>query len=189
MSRSIINTWIPALAALAALQLSPVEATGQYQYQNSLSVSGGFYAASGFGTNPYIAARYNYFLPGRRFFVEASMGFSSLKSEVLETISQSQVFESEDLYTYEFVVAYDANPAGLIPYITGGVAGINQGGQNTFSAVLGLGKRIPIANLFGTDQFSFRYDMRDQIFSQQISSAEPFVAHNIQFSMGLQYYF
>jgi hypothetical protein len=177
------------LALLAAFQLFPQEARSQYQYQNSLSVSGGFYAASGFGTNPYVAARYNYFLPGRRFFVEASVGFSSLQSDVLETIAQSQVFESEDLYTYEFVVAYDANPSGLIPYITGGVAGINQGGQNTFSAVLGLGKRIPIANLFSSDQFSFRYDVRDQIFSQQISSAEPFVAHNIQFSLGLQFYF
>lgn len=189
MSRLLTHSWIPALVLFAALQLFPREAAGQYQYQNSISVSGGFYAASGFGTNPYVAGRYNYFLPGRKFFVEASIGFSSLKSEVLETIAQSQVFETEDLYTYEFVVAYDASPSGLIPYIIGGVAGINQGGQNTFSAVLGLGKRIPIPNLFSSDQFSFRYDVRDQIFSQQISSAEPFVAHNIQFSLGLQYYF
>jgi outer membrane beta-barrel protein len=189
MSRSVIRVWIPALTLFSVLQFSPNEAAGQYQYQNSISLSGGFYAASGFGTNPLVAARYNYFLPGRRFFVEASLGFSSLQSDVLETVAQSQVFESEDLYTYEFVVAYDANPSGLIPYITGGVAGINQGGQNTFSAVLGLGKRIPLPNLFSSDQFSLRYDVRDQIFSQQINSAEPFVAHNIQFSLGLQFYF
>lgn len=177
------------LLLCAAIHLLPEPARAQYQYQNSISLSGGVYAASGFGTNPYVAARYNYFLPGRRFFVEASLGFSSLQSDVLETIAQSQVFESENLYTYEFVLAYDPNPAGLIPYITGGVAGINQGGQNTFSAVLGLGKRIPLGNFLSSDQFSFRYDVRDQIFSQQISSAEPFVAHNIQFSLGLQYYF
>ena len=138
MSQSIQYGWLPVLTLIAALHFCPGTARAQYQYQNSLSLSAGFYAASGFGTNPYVAARYNYFLPGRRFFVEASIGFSSLQSDVLESIAQSQVFESEDLYTYEFIVAYDANPAGLIPYITGGVAGINQGGQNTFSAVLGF---------------------------------------------------
>jgi len=189
MSRMIAPTLMLPVMLFAAIHLLSEEAHGQYQYQNSISLSGGVYAASGFGTNPYVAARYNYFLPGRRFFVEASIGFSSLKSDVLETISQSQVFASEDLYTYEFVLAYDANPSGVIPYITGGVAGINQGGQNTFSAVLGLGKRIPLGNVFGSDQFSLRYDVRDQIFSQQINNAEPFVAHNIQFSLGLQFYF
>jgi hypothetical protein len=180
---------VPALLLLASCFLMPDHAQGQYQYQNSLSLSAGVYAASGFGTNPYVAARYDYFLPGRRFFVEASVGFSSLESEVLQSVAQSQVFETETLYTYEFVLAYDPNPAGLIPYITGGVAGLNQGGQNTFSGVLGLGKRIPMGNFLGSDQWSFRYDVRDQIFSQQINNADPFIAHNIQFSLGLQFYF
>ncbi len=189
MSRLKAHPFLLAFVLLAAIQVLPHDARSQYQYQNSISLSAGVYAASGFGTNPYVAGRYSYFLPGRRWFVEASLGFSSLQSDVLETVSQAQVFETETLYTYEFVLAYDPNPLGLIPYITGGVAGLNQGGQNTFSAVLGLGKRIPLGNFLSSDQFSFRYDVRDQIFSQQINNAEPFVAHNIQFSLGLQYYF
>jgi hypothetical protein len=123
-------------------------------------------------------------------FVEGAIGFSSLKSDVLNTISKSQVFPSEQLYTYEFALAYDPNPSGYFPYILGGVAGINQGGVTSFAGVIGLGKRMPFgSSFFGSNQLGWRYDIRDQIFSQHINSAEPFLSHNIQFTLGLQFYF
>ncbi|MDH4070824.1 MAG: hypothetical protein OEV30_10415 [Ignavibacteria bacterium] len=176
-----------AAVAFALLALPGSEAHARFQ--NSLTLSLGMYSSSGFGTNPYVAGRYNYFLPGDRFFVEASLGFTSLKSDVLGTLARSQVFETQDLYTYEFAVAYDPSPSGYIPFVLAGVAGINQGGQNTFSGVIGLGKRIPLGYLFGSNKIGLRYDIRDQIFSQTINNAEPFISHNIQFSLGLQLYF
>lgn len=164
------------------------EAGAQSRYQNSLTLSAGIYATEGFGTNPYGGVRYTYFLPGWQYFVEASVGVSSLKSAVLETISRSQLFDSQTQYSYEFVFAYDATPTGYLPYILGGVAGLNQGGQTKFAGVIGLGKRIPFGSL-GSSQLGFRYDIRDQIYSQQISNAEPFLAHNLTFTVGLQWYF
>jgi hypothetical protein len=187
MHKRLFIRLLPSLIVALGLLVSSAGAQGYYQ--NSLTLSLGAYAASRFGTNPYVGVRYNYILPDERFFVEGSLGFSSLKSDVLETISRSQVFASDDLYTYEFVFAYDAVPTGYVPYVLGGVAGINQGGQTSFAGVLGLGKRMPLANFLGSDQLALRYDIRDQVFSQRINNAEPFLAHNITFTLGLQLFF
>lgn len=185
------NRWRYAsiLVFVALVMSARLPAQVQLRYQSSLSLSAGAYAASGFGTNHYLGARYNYFFFKGRYFVEAAIGFSSLKSEVLKSISKSQIFESERLYSYEFVFAYDPSPSGYFPYVVGGVAGINQSGQTTFAGVIGLGKRIPLAGFLGTDQLGLRYDVRDQIFSQKINNADEFTAHNIVFSLGMQFYF
>jgi len=164
-------------------------ASAQFRYQNSLSLSTGAYAASGFGTNLYGGVRYGYFFYGGRYFFEASLGFSNLKSRVLENVSKTQLFETERLFAYEFVVAYDYNPSGAIPFLVFGVAGVNQGGTSVFAGVLGLGKHIPIPGFLGTNQLGIRYDIRDQIFSQTINNSDPFISHNIVFSIGVQFYF
>lgn len=164
-------------------------AHAQMPYESSLSLSAGAYAASGFGTNQFIGVRYNYFFLGGRYFVEGSLGFGSLKSKVLDNVAKAQVFETERLYAYEFVGAYDYNPSGYIPYFTFGVAGINQGGESKFAGVLGVGKRIPLFGFLGTNQLGLRYDVRDQIFSQKINDSDPFISHNLVFTFGLQFYF
>ncbi len=179
-----------ALFFLVSMQLGmPAPLRAQGRMQNSVSASVGAYAASGFGNNLYGAVRYNYFFHGGRYFVEASLGFSSLKSRVLENVSRAQLFDTERLFTYEFVFAFDAIPTAAVPFIVAGVAGVNQGGTSAFAGVLGLGKRIPVPGLFGTNQLGFRYDVRDQIFSQTINNSDPFIVHNIVFSVGMQLYF
>jgi hypothetical protein len=55
--------------------------------------------------------------------------------------------------------------------------------------VVGLGKRIPLYGMFGSNQLGVRYDIRDQIFSQTINNAEPFLSHNLAFTVGMQFYF
>lgn len=161
----------------------------QMRFENSISLTAGVYAASGFGTNSFLGARYNYYILGGKYFVEASFGISSLRSKVLESVTQAQVYASERLYTYEFVGAYDPNPSGMLPYFAAGVAGLNLGGQSSFAGVIGLGKRIPLYGMFGTNQLGVRYDVRDQIFSQSINNAEPFLSHNLAFTVGMQFYF
>jgi len=177
------------LVTLGVLPGVGQNAHAQLRYESSLSLSAGAYAASGFGTNQFFGVRYNYFFFGGRYFVEGSLGFGSLRSKVLENVSKSQVFTSERLYAYEFVFAYDAFPSGYLPFFAFGVAGLNQGGQTSFAGVLGLGKRIPLAGFLGTNQLGVRYDIRDQIFSQTINNSDPFIAHNLVFTFGLQFYF
>lgn len=177
-----------SIVSLAVIMVDS-SAHAQMPYESSLSLSAGAYAASGFGTNQFIGVRYNYFFLGGRYFVEGSLGFGSLKSKVLDNVAKAQVFETERLYAYEFVGAYDYNPSGYIPYFTFGVAGINQGGESKFAGVLGVGKRIPLFGFLGTNQLGLRYDVRDQIFSQKINDSDPFISHNLVFTFGLQFYF
>lgn len=161
----------------------------QMPFEHSVSLSAGAYAASGFGTNLYYSARYNYFIEGGKFFAEGGLGFGSLKSDVLGSVTKAQVYESERVVAYEFVGGFDPYPNGYVPYVIGGVAGLKYGGQSNFAGVIGLGKRVPLKGLFGGNQFGIRYDVRDQIFSQTIYNAAPFTTHNIVFTVGLQYYF
>ena len=176
-----------ALAIVMAIPSSPAQS--QMPYESSLSIAAGAYAASGFGTNQFFGVRYNYFFMGGRYFVEASLGTGSLKSHILDNVAKAQIFETENLYAYEFVGAYDYNPSGYLPYFTFGVAGINQGGESKFAGVLGVGKRIPLLGFLGTNQIGVRYDIRDQIFSQKINDSDPFTSHNLVFTFGLQFYF
>jgi hypothetical protein len=177
------HKWLLTLIVVA------VPSYAQLPYSHSISLSVGAYAASGLGTNPHYAARYNYFISGGKFFVEGALGFGSLRSNVLASITKSQLFESERLYTYEFVAGFDPFPNSYVPFMILGVAGINQGGQSMFAGVIGLGKRIPLRGVFGGNQFGLRYDVRDQIFSQRILNKEPFVSHNFAFTVGVQFYF
>lgn len=176
-----------AIVCLALLFSGSAKAGGIFT--NSLTITNGIYAAEGFGSNYYLGARYNHFFNKWTYFVEASIGFSSVKSQVLDDLANFQVFDSEKLYTYEFLLGYDMKPLGGFPFLVAGVAGINQGGQSKFSYVLGLGKHIPLAQFFNVKRLGLRYDIRDQIFKQQISDKDAFTAHNLVFSLGLTYYF
>jgi hypothetical protein len=161
----------------------------QPRYEHSLSLSGGLYAASGIGTNFTYNARYDYYILGGRYFVEAGIGFGSLESKVLSTISKSKLFTSDNLLIYEFGFALDAAPAGNFPFVLFGVAGVKQGGETSFAGVIGLGKRVPLPGLFGSNSLGFRYDVRDVIFSQRLNNSDPFVTHNIAVTVGVQVYF
>ena len=80
-------------------------------------------------------------------------------------------------------------PLGGFPYLVVGVANINQGGQSKFSYILGLGKQIPLAQFFNVKRLGVRYDIRDQIFKQQVNNSDSFTSHNLIFSLELHYYF
>jgi hypothetical protein len=177
------------LIALIEVAIVPNDAAAQARYQSSISLSGGSYAASGFGTNGYVGAAYNYLFGGGKYFVEGGLGFGSLKSDVLEQVSKSQIFDNDRLFTYEFLVGIDANPGGPLPYFVAGVAGVNQGGQSRFAGVIGLGKRKPIPGFLGSNQIGFRFDVHDQIYSQTINNGSPFVTHNILATLGLNLFF
>ncbi len=179
--------WTLTAIMLALLFANPPAKAGGMD--NGFGIMNGIYAAEGFGTNYYFGARYNHYFNKYRYFVEGNVGFSSLKSQVLENLAAFQVFKSEGLFTYEFLLGYDARPLGGLPYVVFGVAGLNQGGQSKFATVLGVGKLIPLAQFFDVKRFGLRYDIRDHIFKQQINDTGSFIAHNLVFSVGLQYYF
>jgi hypothetical protein len=178
-------------AALSLFLLTSIScfADAQARFEHSISLSGGLYAASGVGTNFYYGARYDYYVLGGRYFFEASLCTGSLSSTVLEKVSKAQLFNSDRLTTYEFSVAFDANPSGTVPFLLFGVAGINQGGTTSFAGVIGFGKRVPLPGLFGVNGLGIRFDARDHIFSQTLNNSDPFIVHNIVATVGVQVYF
>lgn len=177
--------WITVFCV--AMCYTPVKAGGLFE--NSVGVANGFYAAEGFGTNYYLGLRYNHYYSRWKYFVEGSIGFSSIKSQVLDDLAAFSVFENDGLFTYEFMLGYDLKPLGSLPYVTVGVAGVNQGGQSKFAMAFGLGKHIPLAQFFKVKKLGIRYDIRDFIFKQQINNANSFTSHNLSFTLALQYYF
>ena len=178
-----------AVLLLTIMLLLPSPASAQSGFRNSASLTSGLYAADGFGSNFYYGARFNHYFNKWRYFVEGSIGFSSLQSEVLQDLTAFQVFDSEGLTAIEFLFGYDPRPLAGLPYFVGGVASINQGGQSRFSYVVGFGKHIPLAQFFKVKKLGIRYDIRDHIFRQKINDAGSFISHNLVFSLGIQYYF
>jgi len=180
----------PALLLLFAILLpDPEPLRAQLKFDQSLSLSGGLYAASGFGTNFYTTGRYDYFIAGGRYFVEVSLGAGSIQSKVISSVTKAEIFTSDNLITYEFSFAYDYAQGGALPFFVFGVGAVREGQETHFAGVIGLGKRIPIPGLFGSNALGFRYDIRDQIFSQQINNSDPFIVHNIVATLGIQIYF
>jgi hypothetical protein len=175
--------------ALVAGTALPAAAQAPPRRDQSISLTGGLYAVSGFGTNLYSSMRYDYFLPGARYFVEGSLGVGSVHSNVIGTVTKAAIFTSDNLVTYEFAFAYDYAPIGALPYLLLGVGGVREGEETHFAGIIGLGKRIPLPGMFGSNALGIRYDIRDQIFGQVINNSDPFIAHNIAATVGLQIYF
>jgi len=187
MTTTSFSSRIALIAALAVTLAGSARA--QAHFEQSLTLSGGLYAASGFGTNFYSSGRYDYFIPGTRYFVEASLGVGSLSSKVISTVTKARIFTSDNLVTYEFAGAFDYAPGGAMPYFLFGVGGVREGQETHFAGVLGIGKRIALPGFLGSNALGFRYDIRDQIFSQVINNSDPFIVHNITATVGLQIYF
>jgi hypothetical protein len=179
----------PAILLLALLLSGPGGVRAQPKSEQSLSLSGGLYAASGFGTNFYTSGRYDYFIPGGHYFVEGSLGVGSLQSKVIGSVTKARIFTSDNLVTYEFTFAYDYAPGGALPFFMFGVGGVREGQETHFAGVIGLGKRIPLPGFLGSNALGFRYDIRDQVLSQRINNGDPFIVHNIVATLGLQIYF
>jgi hypothetical protein len=187
--KSLLTAGILLVPLLIADPGGGAHAQQKFDQAQSLSLSGGLYAASGFGTNFFTCGRYDYFIPGGRYFVEGSLGVGSVQSKVIGTVTKARIFTSDNLVTYEFTFSYDYAPGGAMPYFTFGVGGVREGEETHFAGVIGLGKRIPLPGLFGSNALGIRYDVRDQIFSQAINNSDPFIAHNIVATLGLQIYF
>jgi hypothetical protein len=171
------------------LGLFHINSVAQVGFKHSLSASSGIYAAAGLGSNVYVNVRYNHLIDRGTYFFEGAVGFGSIRSDVLESVTAANIFDGNGLFTYEFLFGYDWRRKGTFPYIVLGFGGINQGGQSRFAGVIGLGKRILVGGLIESDKLGLRYDIRDQIFSQELNNSDSFISHNIVITIGIEYYF
>lgn len=161
----------------------------QLKGKHSLGVSGGLYSAEGLGTNGYGKIKYNHYLDGGKHFFEAGVGVGSIKSMVLKTVANAQLFKNERLMVYELSYGYHPRMWSSLPYFLIGVASIDQGGQSKFSYVLGLGNRISLGNLSSQSSWGVRYDVRDHIFEQSFNGNSPFLTNNFVFTVTVELFY
>lgn len=178
--------WI-SLFFLFGFSIRP--SVAQIEQINSFTFGAGAYSSSGIATNPLFEFRFNRYLEQGKHFFEFSFGFSSVKSDVLNTFAGAQLFENNNLFTTELVYGYDPKMWSSVPYFTFGVANISQGGQSKIAAVLGIGNRILIDSMFNSKNFGIRYDIRDHILRQKFNSDAAFTAHNFVLTLNLEYFF
>jgi hypothetical protein len=157
----------------------------QILYKNSLSLATGIYSSEGIGANPYAGLRYNHYLAQGKHFAEITLGLSSVESTVLQSTAGLQLFDGTRLVAFEIVYGYDPAMWSSVPYFVFGVANVNQGGQNKYAGVIGIGNRIHFDTLFGSKKIGLRYDFRDHILKQKFSEREAFIAHNLVLSLNL----
>jgi len=179
--------WIAVVPFLFVLNDS--NAIAQVNYGYGFSIGTGLYASEGFGTNLSGAVRVNKYFSAGRHFVEGSLGITSIESEVLKAIGNTQFFENNRLLSLEFLYGYDPKMWTSLPYFTMGVASISQGGQSRFAGVLGIGNRIYFDTLFGSKKMGLRYDLRDHIFKQSYNSSSSFITHNLNLSLNFEFFF
>lgn len=184
--KGVLRKW---LIVSVFLLIGSHPAQAQLKANNGFSLSTGIYAAEGFGSNMLGALRYNHYLKQGRHFFEASFGLSSMSSDVLRSVANASLFAHERLLIYEFVYGYDPKMWTSFPYLTAGVAGLNQGGQSKFAVVLGVGNRIYFDTIFGSPNIGLRYDLRDHIVSQSFNEKKSFIAHNLVFTINLEFFY
>ena len=179
--------WILLIPFIFLVDTAKVEAQVNYNY--GFSVATGLYAAEGFGTNLSGALRVNKYFDAGKHFVEGSIGVTSIESEVLKAIGNTQFFEHNRLLSFEFLYGYDLKMWTSLPYFTVGVASINQGGQSRFAGIIGMGNRLYFDTLFGSKKMGLRYDLRDHIFKQSYNNSSDFITHNLNLSLNLEFFF
>lgn len=175
---------IPAL-----LFINVDNSAAQVNYKYGFTIGTGIYAADGFGSNFSAAMRINRYFNQGKHFLEASLGISNLNSGVLRAIGSNGFFKNNRLFSIEFLYGYDPKMWTSLPYFTIGVANVNQGGQNNYAGVLGIGNRLHFNTIFGSKKIGLRYDLRDHIFKQSFNAGESFIAHNLNFSLNLEFFF
>jgi len=181
------TAWILLIPFFLIMNTGKAEAQVKYNY--GFSIATGLYAAEGFGTNISGAMRFNKYFSAGKHFIEGSLGITSIDSEVLNAIGNTQFFEHKKLVSIEFLYGYDPKMWTSLPYFTAGVASINQGGQSRFAGILGIGNRIYFDTLFGSKKMGLRYDLRDHIFKQSYNSSDEFITHNLNVSINLEFFF
>jgi outer membrane beta-barrel protein len=155
----------------------------------------GYMSVEDFGTNVVYGARLNYHLT-EHFFAQANYGTTDTDKTSFEELSGGAqlLTDSERTYTY-----YNASLGlNLLPgesfvgsdwafnsalYLVGGVGNTEFAGDDYFTVTLGAGYRmLPI------DAVAINFDVRDHMFDSDLLGDSK-ITHNIEFSMGLNFFF
>jgi outer membrane beta-barrel protein len=155
----------------------------------------GYMSVEDFGTNFVYGARLAYHL-SEKFFVEGTYGTTDTDETSFEKLSGGAPLLSDDdreFTYYDISVGYNLLPGEVFVgsdlamnsalYVLAGVGNTDFADDNYFTVVLGAGYRV-----LPTDSIAVHFAVRDHMFDSDLLGDSK-VTHNIEFNLGLTYFF
>jgi len=155
----------------------------------------GLLSIEDFGTNPVYGAKFGYHV-SEELFVEGTFGQSEAGQTSYETIVPGASLLSNDERTFSYYnvsVGFNLLPGEVFPtrnvtynsdlYLVAGVGNTRFAGADRFTLNFGLGYRF-----YATDYLAIKTDFQDLIYNIDVTG-ENKTTHNLQFTLGLAYFF
>ena len=155
----------------------------------------GLLSIEDFGTNPVYGAKFGYHV-SEELFVEATIGQSEAGQTSYETIVPGASLLSNDERTFSYYnvsVGFNLLPGEVFPtrnvtynsdlYLVAGVGNTRFAGADRFTLNFGMGYRF-----YATDYLAIKTDFQDLIYNIDVTG-ENKTTHNLQFTLGLAYFF
>ena len=155
----------------------------------------GVMSVEDFGTNTVWGARLAYHVT-ESFFVEGTYGQTDAGETSFEILSGGAPLLTDDERTlkyYDISLGYDLLPGEAFVgskwafnsalYVLGGVGNTSFAGDDYFTLVLGAGYRV-----LATDSLALHFDVRDHLFDSELLGKSK-TTHNIEFTLGMTYFF
>jgi len=155
----------------------------------------GFLSIEDFGTNPVYGARLDYHIT-EDIFLQGTLGFSTAGTTSFERLGGGVTLlsESQREYTYYTVsLGYNLLPGeafitrnttfNTALYVIAGAGNTEFGGDDRFTITWGAGYSIT-----ATGWLAIHLDFRDHIFDIAVTGEDK-TSHNLEASIGLNYYF
>ena len=155
----------------------------------------GLLSIEDFGTNPVYGAKFGYHV-SEELFVEATIGQSEAGQTSYETIVPGASLLSDDERTFSYYnvsVGFNLLPGEVFPtrnvtynsdlYLVAGVGNTRFAGADRFTLNFGMGYRF-----YATDYLAIKTDFQDLIYNIDVTG-ENKTTHNLQFTLGLAYFF
>ena len=158
-----------------------------------LGVYGGLINVQDFNTELMLGIRAT-FHASEDFFLQFNGGFSHVEESAFEE-SQGSLFEGSDRNYgyYNFLVGYNVLQGEVFPsgtqgkwtnlYLVGGVGNTDFGGEEAFTATIGIGYRVNVSR-----HIIISVDLRDHSYKSNLISENDRV-HNVELSTGLSWLF
>lgn len=155
---------------------------------------GGFVSIEDFGTQPLYGARLAYHV-SERFFAEAFVGEAQAGTTSFETLAgdvQLLTDDERDYRFYDLAVGYNLLPGEVFLgrrafdsnlYLLAGAGSTEFAGESRFTASFGTGYRVMLL-----DGLSVHFTVRDRLFDSDLLGEDK-VTHNIEFSLGANWFF
>jgi len=160
-----------------------------------LSVYAGILSIEDFGTNPVLGFEFAYHV-NEDVYLQFDYGFSEAGQTSFEVLSGGAPLLSDDereLQYYLFNIGFNLLPGEAFVtesstfntrfYVIGGIGSTEFAGDDRFTINFGTGYQILFADAFGLN-----IDVRDLIFNIDVFGEDK-VTHNLQYTVGLSWYF